>query len=349
MLQLEHLDAGYQGSAVVHDITFCLPARAIGCLLGPSGCGKTTLLRVIAGFESALGGCIRLDGAVVSEAGHSLAPERRGVGVVFQDLALFPHLTVAGNIAFGLRGQTRDLRDARVTQLLQLVGLQDSGPRYPHELSGGQQQRVALARALAPRPRLLLLDEPFSSLDLELRESLATEVRTILKQEAITALLVTHDQHEAFAFADHIAVMRAGRLEQQGDPVALYRAPATRFVAGFIGQGRLVPGVMADADHLDTVLGRIAVVSQGKLDRGARAHALLRPEDLLIADNGTSARVVARAFRGAQNLFTLQMADGSELLVAERAGILHAPGDTLKIIAGPGPAPAFAVHADGRN
>ncbi|MDP2225871.1 MAG: ATP-binding cassette domain-containing protein, partial [Moraxellaceae bacterium] len=177
MLKIEALAAGYGGQAVVQDINLHIESGGIGCLLGPSGCGKTTLLRAIAGFEDVLAGEIRLDDDIVSRPGHTRAPEKREVGMVFQDLALFPHLSVADNIGFGLRGKPRAEREARVAELLQLVGLEGRGPHYPHTLSGGQQQRVALARALAPRPRLLLLDEPFSSLDSELRESLARDVR----------------------------------------------------------------------------------------------------------------------------------------------------------------------------
>ena len=204
--------AGRAVHEIVHGLSFSLSRGDIACLLGPSGCGKTTVLRAIAGFEPVTGGRIELGGREISRKGHTAAPETRQVGVVFQDYALFPHLTVAGNVGFGLRRLDAAARRARVDELLDLVGLGAQADKYPHELSGGQQQRIALARALAPRPDLLLLDEPFSNLDVDLRERLALEVRDILKELGTTAVLVTHDQHEAFAIADQIGVMHEGLI-----------------------------------------------------------------------------------------------------------------------------------------
>ncbi len=219
---------------VVDDLSLSLGTGDIGCLLGASGCGKTTVLRAIAGFEPVRQGSITLDDTLLSSATEHLAPERRRVGMMFQDYALFPHLTVSGNVGFGLRRQATTARTQRVAEMLELVGLAASADNYPHELSGGQQQRVALARALAPAPDLLLLDEPFSNLDIDTRERLAFEVRDILKQTGHTALLVTHNQAEAFAIADRIGVMQAGRLAQWDTPYNVHHHPTTPLVAEFI-------------------------------------------------------------------------------------------------------------------
>jgi iron(III) transport system ATP-binding protein len=223
--------------AAVDGVSLGLAAGQIGVLIGPSGCGKTTLLRAVAGLEPLAGGRIRMDGRLLGDAvdGTQVPAESRRIGMVFQDYALFPHLSVADNVAFGVQDLPRTERSARVQRMLELVGLSQAARRAPHQLSGGQQQRIALARALAPGPRLLLLDEPFSNLDVDLRERLAHEVRGILKETGTTALFVTHDQLEAFALGDVIGVMQRGRLEQWDDAYTLYHRPATRFVAQFIG------------------------------------------------------------------------------------------------------------------
>jgi iron(III) transport system ATP-binding protein len=237
-LELDHLSLAYDTPhgmrRVVDDLSLTLPGGHIGCLLGASGCGKTTVLRAIAGFEPPVAGRILLDGTVLSSATSSVAPERRRVGMMFQDYALFPHLTVRRNVGFGLRRAARADRERRVDELLALVGLAQAADSYPHELSGGQQQRVALARALAPSPDLLLLDEPFSNLDADARERLAFEVRDILKHTGHTAMLVTHDQAEAFAIADRIGVMADGGVAQWDTPYNLRHHPATPVVADFI-------------------------------------------------------------------------------------------------------------------
>ena len=233
-LALSHLDIQYPGrhTPAVQGVTLGLRKGDIGVLIGPSGCGKTTLLRAVAGLEPVSGGKILLSGRVVSAPGQTEPAERRRIGMVFQDYALFPHMDVASNVGFGLNHLPRTERQQRVTEVLALVGLASAEKHFPHELSGGQQQRVALARALAPRPDLLLLDEPFSNLDVDLRERLAHEVRNILKAANATALLVTHDQLEAFAIGDVIGVMHQGQLQQWDDAYSLYHRPATRFVAG---------------------------------------------------------------------------------------------------------------------
>lgn len=238
LLELDNVSLAYDTPdgivPVVADLSLSLQRGHIGCLLGASGCGKTTVLRAIAGFEPLRAGAIRLGDRVLSTPGQAMEPQDRQVGMMFQDYALFPHLDVEGNVGFGLRRWEKSRRLARVNELLELVGLLEARHRYPHELSGGQQQRVALARALAPEPELLLLDEPFSNLDVDTRERLAFEVRDILKKTGHTALLVTHNQAEAFAIADRIGVMAKGDIIQWDTPYALHHAPATPFVADFI-------------------------------------------------------------------------------------------------------------------
>ena len=244
-LTVSHVEVCYPGNAkpAVNDVSLQLKAGQIGVLIGPSGCGKTSLLRAIAGLEPVCAGSVQLSDRVVSQPGLTAPPEKRRMGMVFQDYALFPHLSVAGNIAFGLHGQTASSQTQRIAEVLQLVGLEAEKDRFPHELSGGQQQRVALARALAPKPDLLLLDEPFSNLDVDLRERLALEIRSILKAANATALFVTHDQMEAFAIGDVIGVIQEGHLHQWDDAYHLYHRPASRFVAEFIGHGVFIPGI----------------------------------------------------------------------------------------------------------
>ena len=259
--------------------------------------------------------------------------------MVFQDYALFPHLTVAGNIAFGIAAQPAAERAARVSALLATVGLAGCGEKYPHELSGGQQQRVALARALAPRPQLLLLDEPFSNLDVDLRERLALEVRAILKQEGTTAILVTHDQNEAFALADEIGIMHAGRIQQWAAPYDLYHQPANRFVADFVGQGAFLPGTVIDGHTVDVEIGRL--VSHLPLEcrqgcascgRGCHIEVLLRPDDIVHDDaSALRAEVRQRAFRGAEFLYTLRLASGAEILSLVPSHHNHAVGEAIGI------------------
>jgi iron(III) transport system ATP-binding protein len=332
LLEVHNATIAYQGSPVVHGVSLSLPAGAIGCLLGPSGCGKTTLLRAIAGFEPLQQGEILLHGQVVSRPGHTLTPERRRVGMVFQDLALFPHLSIADNIAFGLRTLDRSQRRARVAELLALVGLEQTSAVYPHQLSGGQQQRVALARAMAPRPDLLLLDEPFSSLDIELREKLAREVRQILKQDGLTGLLVTHDQFESFAMADEIGVMRSGRLHQWDSAYNLYHRPADRFVADFIGQGTILPGTVSGAGEVTTELGLIHGRIPAGCAPGCAVEVLIRPDDILHDDHGPDfAEIVGKIFRGADFLYTLRLPSGTEVLCLSPSHHDHPVGRRLGI------------------
>ncbi len=314
-LDVEAVDAGYDDLQVLDRIGFALEPGQIGCMLGPSGCGKTTVLRTIAGFEAVWNGRILIDGDEVSSRRINLPPEQRNVGMVFQDFALFPHLKVEDNVRFGLRGQRSGEQQARIQEMLAIVGMPAFAQAYPHQLSGGQQQRVALARALAPRPDILLLDEPFSSMDIELREQLAREVRNILKQENTTAILVTHDQHEAFAMADTICVMREGRIEQQGSGYDLYHRPVNRFVADFVGQGVIIPAIVEDATAVRTDLGLIRGREPLDAAPGTTVDVLIRPDDVLHDDaSSESAVVVEKAFRGADFLYFLRIDSGIEVM-----------------------------------
>ena len=341
MLALDHVAQSYGAKPVLADVSFKLTPGQIGCLLGPSGCGKTTALRLIAGFEKLSAGEIRIGGERVSRPGFSLAPEQRRVGLVFQDYALFPHLSVERNIAFGLSALPAADRARRVTEMLELVGLAHEADAYPHQLSGGQQQRVALARALAPRPRLLLLDEPVSNLDVELREKLSLEVRDIIKHEAITALLVTHDQHEAFAMADAIGVMNKGLIQQWDIPYNLYHQPVNRFVADFIGQGVLLPGEVLNSRQVEIELGVLEGVVDGdcgddggcaKCDLGCQVDVLIRPDDIIHDDASLlMAEVERKAFRGADFLYTLRLPGGRRVLAQVDSHHNHAIGEKIGI------------------
>jgi iron(III) transport system ATP-binding protein len=328
LLEVRDLHQAYGDHEVVAGLSFSLARGAIGCLLGPSGCGKTTVLRCIAGFEAVSAGEIRIGGRLVSGAGVMLPPEARRIGMVFQDYALFPHLTVAANIAFGLHRAAARERDARVRELAELVGLSAALDKYAHEISGGQQQRVALARALAPRPELLLLDEPFSNLDVELRERLSAEVREIIKASGATAVLVTHDQQEAFAMADEIGILHEGRIQQWDSPYNLYHRPANRFVADFVGQGVFLPARTIDGHQLEIELG----VLQGESRGQAELEVLLRPDDVIHDDAApTQAEVVHKAFRGAEILYTLRLKSGRKVLALVPSHHNHALGEKIGI------------------
>ncbi|MBX3653115.1 MAG: ABC transporter ATP-binding protein [Ramlibacter sp.] len=339
-LELSQLRVQYAGRArpAVDGVSFGLRAGDIGVLIGPSGCGKTTLLRAVAGLEPVASGQIRLSGEVVGSAGQSLAPERRRIGMVFQDYALFPHLDVGRNVAFGIDHLPRSERAARVAQVLALVGLDGSQRHFPHELSGGQQQRVALARALAPRPQLLLLDEPFSNLDVDLRERLAHEVRAILKAAQATALFVTHDQLEAFATGDVIGVMHEGRLHQWDDAYTLYHRPATRFVADFIGHGVFTQATLRETDNevvVHTALGDLHDMAECPLPgafAGGECDVLLRADDIVHDDAApVKAEILRKAFRGSEFLYTLRLKTGETVLAHVPSHHDHRIGEWIGI------------------
>lgn len=354
-LKVESIRVGYpvgrHVQEIVHGLSFALARGEIGCLLGPSGCGKTTVLRAIAGFESLLDGMISLGGRELSRADYTASPETRQVGVVFQDYALFPHLSVWENIGFGLRALTMNQRKDRIDRLLSLVGLTAHARQYPHELSGGQQQRVALARALAPQPDLLLLDEPFSNLDVDLRERLALEVRDILKELGTTAVLVTHDQHEAFAIADHIGVMQNGKIVQWDNAYNLYHKPDNRFVADFIGQGVFTPGTIdLPNQHVNIELGSLPLwqgVNVCPTDQkdAHQVDVLLRADDVIHDDSSAlQAEVVRKAFRGAEFLYTLKLPSGQKLLALVPSHHDHAIGEKIGIRLGADHVVTFPVN-----
>jgi ABC-type Fe3+/spermidine/putrescine transport system ATPase subunit len=302
----------------------CVERGEMVALLGPSGCGKTTLLRLIAGFEAPDAGTIELNGRSVAGAGTWVQPERRKVGMVFQDYALFPHLTVAENAGFGLR---RDERKERVRAVLGLVDLHGLEQRYPHELSGGQQQRVALARSLAPGPELVLLDEPWSNIDPHLRSSMRDELARVLRSIDVTVVLVTHDREEAFSLADRIALMRNGTVVQEGSAEELYLAPATRWAAEFVGAGNFLPGRLANG-VVETPVGRFpAQNGNGASD----VEVLIRPELLeLEPDPAGEAEVVGREFRG-HDVFYRVLLDGVELVSQRPSNEQVALGSRVRV------------------
>lgn len=332
MLTLEHLDLAYGDTRVLDNISLSLQSGEIGCVLGPSGCGKSTLLQAIAGFHSVKNGRVLIDREIVSDANTNLAPDARGVGVVFQDFALFPHMSILKNVEYGLHKLNKTQRKSVATEHLALVGLQAYENAYPHELSGGQQQRAAIARAVAPKPRLLLLDEPFSSLDPELRERVAVDIRNLIKRLGITALLVTHDQNEAFAMADKIGIFAQHRCQQWDSAYRLYHEPNTRFVANFIGEGTFISGEVQqqeDGWYVNTQLGRLALEqandsstpsfsdnlsARPKMFVDAQSvDVLVRPDDILHQDSSPlKAKVIDRRFRGAQILYRLMLPNFEE-------------------------------------
>jgi iron(III) transport system ATP-binding protein len=312
LVHLEHVTKrfGADRPPATDGLSFTVESGRILALLGPSGCGKTTTLRLIAGFETPDQGRIAIAGQTVADAdrGIHVEPEARGVGVVFQDYALFPHLTIAQNVGFGLERTSRSERRTRVAQVLDLVSLTDFAERYPHELSGGQQQRVAVARALAPAPTLILLDEPFSNLDADLRAQMRDEVEKILRATGTTAIFVTHDQEEAFTIADQVGVLDQGRLEQVGAPEVIYHNPATPFVAEFVGAADFLPGLVS-REGIVTEIGVFGNLNGRAL--GSRVRVMIRPDDVtFVPDAAGEAVIVRRYFRGSENLYCLDLPSG---------------------------------------
>ncbi len=332
LLEINNIACHYDDQIAVDGVSFSLEEGALACLLGPSGCGKTTVLRAIAGFQYLDQGEILLDGQCVSRPGYTLKPELRQLGMVFQDYALFPHMTVGQNILCGLSDIPSKGRKAIMLSMLDKVGLSNKVHRYPHELSGGQQQRVALARALAPRPRLLLMDEPFSSLDVELRERLGLEVRDLLQDTGTTCILVTHDQQDAFTFGHKLGVMDNGKIAQWDSAYNVYHEPKSRFVADFIGQGVLLPGTVLDDERVETELA----ILNGKVPKGCRAGSpvkvLVRPDDIIHDDDSPlTAKIVERNFRGSNYLYTLELSSGLQLLSMVHSHHDHQLGEQLGI------------------
>lgn len=332
-LTVDDISAAYTGAEkIVDEICFKLEKGELGCLLGPSGCGKTTILRALSGFQELLSGTIVLDGNVISQPGKHVAPEQRNVGMVFQDHALFPHLTIAQNVGFGLSKLNQSERIARVSTLLDLVGMQDYAGQYPHQLSGGQSQRVALARAIAPRPKLLLMDEPFSNLDAELRESLGYEVRALLKELNITAIMVTHDQQDAFALGDQIGIVSNGHLVQWGDAFSLYHTPRSRFIADFVGDGVFLSGKITDKNTVQTALGELGGDISLMDTSTSKIDVLIRPDDVKHApEGGLRGRVIRKAFKGAQTLYTIRTESNDSLMSLVPSHINYNVGDDIGV------------------
>ena len=313
----------FNGSNALDQFELEVPAGAILALLGPSGCGKTTALRVIAGFERPDDGMVDIAGLRVVDGTLDMPPEKRRVGMVFQEYALFPHMTVAANIAYGLDKASTE----RIADVLALVGLDEHGHRMPHELSGGEQQRVALARALAPRPAVILMDEPFSNLDAGLRDRMRRDVRMILKEAEATAVFVTHDQEEALAIADIVAVMQRGKVVQVGPPQHVYRRPASPWIARFVGESEFVEGT-ADVGQVATPLGTFPQFG----DLRGPVNVMIRPEWVhpFRADDG-AAVVVNREFYGHDQLLVLELEGGRRLAARTGSNAALAPGDRVDI------------------
>ncbi|MCP9447451.1 MAG: ABC transporter ATP-binding protein [Nitrospira sp.] len=330
VLELRSVSCAYDPThPAVRDVSFSVRERELLCLLGPSGCGKTTILRAIAGFEPVRSGEIFLSGRLVSSASHTVPTEERRVGMVFQEYALFPHLRVTDNIAFGLRDLTRPERAERVHEMLRLIGLEAFGHRYPHELSGGQRQRVALARALARHPVVLLLDEPFSNLDPDMADRMRQDLSDLLRRMNTTTVLVTHDHDEAFAMADRIAVLNEGRLEQIDSPEQIYHVPATPFVADFVGQADFIPGLVQDGKVL-TELGDFPN-TLGAAD-GTPLVVMIRPDDIhLIPNQAAGARIVSRQFRGSENLYAVRLGSGQIVHSSESSTTIYREGTAVDV------------------
>ena len=328
----EGVTKSYGGTVAVDGIDLRLEPAAILAILGPSGCGKTTLLRLIAGFESVDRGEISIHGRLVSSAAVHDPPNLRNVGTVFQENALFPHLTVAQNVSFGLRGMARSERERRLGEMLEVVRLQGKETSYPHELSGGEQQRVAVARTLAPRPVVMLLDEPFSNLDATMRSEMRREIEEILRSNEVTAVFVTHDREEAFAVADRIVVMRAGRFEQTGSPDAIHRAPATPFVATIAGICDLLAGVVRDG-RVVTDVGRFAWTNDGpRYAEGTEVELVVQADDFQAFPDANGKSVLAsREFRGDETILRVRTPTGNTLRCRQRPVSTMGAGDRVTL------------------
>jgi iron(III) transport system ATP-binding protein len=330
VLELRYVSCAYDtGRPAVQGISFAAREGEILCLLGPSGCGKTTILRAIAGFEPVRSGQLFLSGQLVSSPDTMIPTENRRVGMVFQEYALFPHLRVQDNIAFGLRHLARSERSARVHEMLRLTGLEGFERRYPHELSGGQQQRVALSRALVQNPVVLLLDEPFSNLDPDMAGRMRQELHDLLRRTKTTTVLVTHDHDEAFAMADRIAVLNHGRLEQFDTPEMMYHMPATPFVADFVGQADFIPGTVSQG-MVHTELGEFPDTIECK--DGTNVVVMIRPDDIhLVPTEGARSRVLSRQFHGSENLYTISLPSGQIVHSSQGSTSVYQAGTTVEL------------------
>jgi len=320
----------YADITAVDDVHISISQGEFFSLLGPSGCGKTTTLRLIAGLDCLSGGSISIDGKKVSDPSFFIPPEKREVGIVFQDYALFPHMTLFENVAFGLYGKSKKFVGERTEELLSLTGLSGMEKKYPHELSGGQRQRVALARSLAPSPKVMLLDEPFSNLDAELRESLRNETKQILKKSNTTVILVTHDQEEAFSLSDRVGLLNFGKLEQVGTPYEVYHDPSSRFVADFVGKADFVTA-QADGNYIISDIGKFENNKNYCLN-AQKVDLMIRPDDVAIEEDPSGQAIISEtSFLGSDVLYTLDMGNNIFIHAIGLSAFPHPKGTRVKV------------------
>lgn len=328
-LSIKNLTCHYDDQTVLESLSLEVEQGQIVCLLGASGCGKTTLLKAVAGLLPLSSGQMSLNSLIIDDGENWLPPEQRNIGMIFQDYALFPHLTVAENIAFGLKNETAQQKLLKVEEMLGLVHLKGYGDRYPHQLSGGQQQRVAIARSLAYKPDLLLLDEPFSNIDTQVRHELISEIRKIFKQQGVTAIFVTHSREEAFAFSDKMAVMNNGVIEQYGTASELYYQPSSKFVADFLGGGSYLAATRLSQSEFETHLGVIEASAQQDIQLQEECALLLRPQHVQVqVDEESAVKVLEQHFMGDHCRYVIDV--NGDRLLATSAQALNV-GDSVAV------------------
>ncbi|OIQ25247.1 ABC transporter ATP-binding protein [uncultured Vibrio sp.] len=328
-LSIQNLTCKYESQTVLEQLSLEVNHGEIVCLLGASGCGKTTLLKAVAGLLPLSSGVMSLNCMTIDDGKNWLPPEQRNIGMIFQDYALFPHLTVEENVVFGLRGASKAEKVSKAKEMLELVHLSAYGDRYPHQLSGGQQQRVAIARTLAYKPDLLLLDEPFSNIDTQVRHELIAEIRRIFKSQGVTAIFVTHSREEAFAFSDKMAVMNNGVIEQYGTATELYYHPSSKFVADFLGGGSYLPATRISEYKFKTVLGTVEAIAKGAIEVNQDCELLLRPQHILIeAEQESSIRVQEQHFMGDHCRYVVKV-NGNQLTASSSQALTI--GQTVRV------------------